>query len=178
MINKLLILLIAIAFVRCSGDNEVIELIQIEDAVVEIEELSHEPKIDVTTEIRHAYIKEFVNYNSANYLIVDYADYFEGKEAGEMERRDKAYVIIEGDTMTGITDGYYISNMNNKLRTFRLKEDAEIRVWTNLEGYELYDGLTKVSIQVFKRTVAEHNILWILTINKGVISSIEQQFQP
>ena len=178
MLNRLLIILIGIAFVGCSGGHETTDSVVEEETYAEVKETSQEPKIDVTTEVRHAYIKEFTNYNSENYLVVDYADFFEGEEAGEMEWRDKAYFVEDGETITNITDGYYISNMNNKLRTFRLREDVDIRVWTNLEGYELYNDLTKVSLQVLQETVVKYNILWVLTIEKGVVISIEEQFRP
>ncbi|HEY9083666.1 MAG TPA: hypothetical protein VIN73_10050 [Vicingaceae bacterium] len=134
-------------------------------------------KIDITTETRHAYIKEVFINNSKLYIKADYVDYFIGDEAAEAEWRDKAYMIIDGDTMTGITDGYYISNQNKKLRTFKIQEGISIElIRTDDEVYNL--DKKKVGNELQIRTYLEEENLIILHIEKGIVIGIEEQFIP
>lgn len=134
-------------------------------------------KIDITTENRHAYIKEVFINNSELFIKADYVDYFIDDEAAEAEWRDKAYMIIDGDTMTGITDGYYISNQNNKLRTFKIQEGISIElIRTDNDVYNL--DKKKVGDELQIRTYIEKESLIILHIEEGIVVGIEEQFIP
>lgn len=134
-------------------------------------------KIDMTTETRHSYIKEVFVNNSKLYIKADYVDYFTDDEAAEAEWRDKAYMIIDGDTMTGITDGYYISNQNDKLRIFKLSKDVEINIFfVARDSYE-FEEIKGASLSQFKEHL-ENNPLLILHIEEGIVVGIKEQFIP
>jgi hypothetical protein len=178
MLNRLLILLIGIVFVGCAGEHKSTEsIVEEKTPVVDVGMFFEEPKIDVTTETRYTYIKEISTYKADVYIVVDYVDYFEGDEALEMEWRDKAYLIIDGDTMTGITDGYYISNMNNKLRTFKVSQDASIDNIIDGDGPHSLKGERVLSIPQLKDYI-KHNNLLILHVKDGVVESFDEIFLP
>ena len=71
--------------------------------------------IDSITENRFAYLKGVENLKSEIFIKVDYVEYLTGQEAIDAEWRDEAYFVDGKDTVTNITNGYYISNVNPKL---------------------------------------------------------------
>jgi hypothetical protein len=134
--------------------------------------------IDTLTELRHAYVKDFfTDNNGEHYLKVDFVDFLEGEEALKAEWRDKSYYIDGEDTITNITDGYYISNQNNRLRTFILSKNVIINIfYTPKDSYE-FTEVKGASISQFTEEL-DNDPLIILNIKNGVIETIDEQFIP
>lgn len=173
MRKTLLILLIGIAFVGCSRDYEVTD----SDIVAKAKEEAGQPKIDIITEIRHAYIKKIITYDSELYISVDYADYLTGEDAMEAEKRDEAYFLDGDETLTYVLDNYYISNINDKLRTLKLKENIFIElIRTDDDVYELEEK--KIGNESQIRTYMDEEYLIVLHIDGGIVTGIEEQFFP
>lgn len=134
-------------------------------------------EIDVTTEERYAYIKEVFINNSELYVKADYVDYLTGDDAVEAEQRDETYFVEDGDTVSYVTDGYYISNQNDKLRTFRLSKDVEINIFfVERDSYEI-EEIDGASLSQLEEHL-ENNPLLILHVKEGIIVEIEEQFLP
>lgn len=134
-------------------------------------------KIDIETENRYAYIKDHFERGVVKYLKVDYVDYLTGKEATDAEWRDKAYFIDGEDTITTITDGFYISNINPKIRTFRIDENTQIEnvIYGN-EPHEMEEKKPLNSEQLDEYMNSE--TLIFLHIKEGIIESIDEQYMP
>lgn len=165
----------------CSGKSKQIEKepqkleVNISDSIQEdIVELI---EIDVTTETRHAYIKEVLTNNSELYIKADYADYLIDDEAYKAAMRDKAYFIDGEDTIVDITDGYYISNQNNKERIFKLSENAKINIFFVAKGSYEIEEIEGANLSQFEAHLG-NNPLLILNIKEGVVIGIEEQFLP
>lgn len=77
----------------------------------------------------------------------------------------------------GITDGYYISNQNNKLRTFKIQEGISIELIRTLDDVYNLDE-KKVGDEFQIRTYIEKENLIILHIEEGIVIRIEEQFIP
>lgn len=140
-------------------------------------ELESKIKIDTVTESRFAYLREIDNLDSTTIVKVDYVDYLTGKEAADAEWRDKAYFIDGEDTITNITDGYYISNINPKLRTFKLKHGISVEHIIDGDGVqEMHKPKELDSKQI--ETYIEYETLLFLHIEKGIIKRIDEIFMP
>ena len=156
-----MVILIGIAFVGCSNDTIIDEA----------------PEIDVTTETRHGYVKEVIQFEDDVYLKVDYADYLTGEEALKADRRDNGIRMLGDDTVNYVTNNYYISNINEKLRTFKLRKGIVIElVHTDIEVYALEER-KKADVKQMNIYLSEQSIN-IFEIKAGVITGVEEQFLP
>jgi hypothetical protein len=144
---------------------------------IDVVELKPKIKINIITENRFAYIKELENSNSELFVKVDYVDYLTGKEASEAEWRDEAYFIDGNDTISNITDGYYISNISPKFRTFRLKEKISVaHIIDNNGTQKLLKTKPLDSKQIL--SYIKNETLLFLYIKDGVIERIDELFLP
>lgn len=133
--------------------------------------------IDTVTENRYVYIKNHFVNNDGHFIEVDFVDYLTGREAAEAEWRDEAYYVSGEDTISNITDGYYISNVNPKLRTFRIYDDAQIENIIDDDGpHEMHENKTLDSAQ-FESYIRDETLVF-LHIHEGVILSIDERFMP
>jgi len=173
MLNRLLILLIGIAFVGC-GNSE-ISSEAIDDSNDELSKYVHN-----SLSMRHAYITEILEVEDngkVKYIKVDFVNYYTGSEAMEAEWKDKAYMILDGDTITGITDDYYISNMNNKIRTFKVSDNVLLAFNAayperpnNAEG--------KFTDVDYLNEFVDKNSLVMFFYKDDVVESIQEVFLP
>lgn len=112
-----------------------------------------------------------------NYIIVDFVNYLTGKEAYNEAMKNGAYFIDGYDTIPDITDGYYISNTNLKLRKFRVNRNAYINI---LPKYNNHKPNILTSTKFFKtiESQSEYYRLLFIKYDKGIIYSIDEQFMP
>ena len=133
--------------------------------------------IDKVTENRFAYIKEIENLNSELFIKVDYVDYLTGQEALDAEWRDKAYFIDGEDTITNITDGYYISNVNPKLRTFKLQDKISVEHIIDDNGTQEMTEPKELNLQQIEIYIKNETLLF-LHVKNGIIERIDERFMP
>jgi len=133
--------------------------------------------IDSISDNRYCYIKEVLKSNDNLFIKVDYVDYLTGKKATEAEWRDKAYFIDGTDTISNITDGYYISNINPKIRVFKIGFDAKTENIIDDNGVNKIDEIKPLN-EVQLNKYIEMNSLVFLHIKKGIVKSIDEQFMP
>ncbi len=133
--------------------------------------------IESTTENRYVYIKEVIESNSFLYIKVDYVDYLTGKEALEAEWRDEAYFVDGTDTMTNITNGFYISNINPKVRTLKIEKVAQIEYLIDDEGFQKMDQRKKLNSKQLKEYIDLKTLLFI-HIENGIVKRIDERFMP
>jgi hypothetical protein len=128
-----------------------------------------------------AYITDIYTKKGKTYVVADYIQWFEGKEA------DRIFLQKEPDSgLEGAPDGYYIVNDNPKLRTFEVKRNAEVLMQIyNRNGKA--NQLTiiwnePITFDKFTNIFAKDNLLkgypYHLTISNGKISKIVQQYIP
>lgn len=133
--------------------------------------------IDTVTENRFAYLKEIENLNSEIFIKVDYVDYLTGQEAADAEWRDKAYFVDGKDTITNITDGYYISNVNPKLRTFKLQEKMSVEHIIDDDGAQEMTEPKELNLQQIETYIKNETLLF-LHVKNGIIVRIDERFMP
>ncbi len=134
-------------------------------------------QVDSLRTHRFAYIKEFEMLNSELLLTVDYVDYLTGKAAMEAEWRDKAYFIDGTDTISKITDGYYISNINPKLRTFKVKENIAVAHVIDDDGEQKLPEPKQLDVKQIE-TYIKNETLVFLHIKHETIVRIDERFMP
>ena len=133
--------------------------------------------IDTVTENRFGYLKEIKNSNSEIFIKVDYVDYLTGQEAADAEWRDKAYFVDGEDTITNITDGYYISNVNPKLRTFKLQDKISVEHIIDDDGVQEMTVPKELNSQQIEIYI-KNEILLFLHVKNGIIERIDERFMP
>ena len=133
--------------------------------------------IDTVTENRFAYLKEIENLNSEIFIKVDYVDYLTGQEAHDAEWRDKAYFVDGKDTITNITDGYYISNANPKLRTFKLQDKMSVNHIIDDHGTHEITEPKELNFQQIESYIKNETLLF-LHVKNGIIVRIDELFLP
>lgn len=133
--------------------------------------------LDSLTENRYGYIKDFENYREETLVKVDFVDYLTGQEALDAEWRDKAYFVDGDDTITNITDGYYISNVNPVLRTFEVKKNISVLHIIDDEGPKPMLAPKPVNLKLLESYI-QHETLLFLYIKQGIIYRIDEQFVP
>jgi hypothetical protein len=128
-----------------------------------------------------AYITNIYTKNGKTYIVADYIQWFEGKDA------NRIFTQKEPDSgLDSAPDGYYIINDNPKLRTFEVKGDAQVLMQI-YERNENSDDTSmiwneNISVTKFKQLFSKEDLLhaypYHLTVVKGKISKIIQQFIP
>tara|TARA_B100000809_G_scaffold234479_1_gene251931 strand:- start:2032 stop:2571 length:540 start_codon:yes stop_codon:yes gene_type:complete len=170
----ILIILIGIAFVGCDNSESSSDVTK-DNSQDELSKYVHN-----SLSMRHAYITDIVeagDEGKVKYIKVDFVNYYTGSEAMEAEWKDKAYMILDSDTISGITDDYYISNMNDKLRTFKVSDDvliafnsAYLKRAPNSEG--------KFTDFVYLNEFVDKHSLVMFFFNEDVVESVQEVFLP
>lgn len=133
--------------------------------------------IDIVTENRFAYIKSFENLDSNLFITVDYVDYLTGQEATEAEWRDKAYYVDGEDTITNITDGYYISNIDPQLRTFQLQEKISVEHIIDDDGPQVMSKQKPLNSKQLDTYIKNETLLFIHVTN-GIVKRVDERYMP
>jgi mannitol/fructose-specific phosphotransferase system IIA component len=133
--------------------------------------------LDTVLENRFAYLKEFQMLNSEIIVKVDYVDYLTDREALDAEWRDEAYYIDGDDTITSITDGYYISNLNLKLRTFKLQDNISVKHMIYNDVLQELSESKPINEKQIEKYI-ENEVLLFLYIKNGIIIRIDERFIP
>lgn len=133
--------------------------------------------LDSLTENRFAYLKEVENLNSEIFIRVDYVDFLTGQEALDAEWRDEAYFIDKEDTISNITDGYYISNANPKLRTFKLQNRIAVEHIIDDTGAQRMNESKELDVQQIESYIKNETLLF-LYVKNGIINRIDERFMP
>lgn len=133
--------------------------------------------VDSITENKFAYIKDVQKLNSAIFIKVDYVDYLTGQEALDAEWRDEAYFIDGEDTITNITNGYYLSNVNPKIRTFKLKDKIAVEHIMYDNGAQRMNESKELNVQQIETYIEKKRLLFFY-INNGIVERIDERFMP
>ena len=136
-----------------------------------------EIQIDLLTEKHYAYIKELIREGEQLFIKVDYVDFLTGKEAIDAEWRDQAYFVEGEDTISNITDGYYISNVNPKIRTFIVGENAQAEYTIDGMGTHRMEQAKYLNLSQLEEYVNTEALL-MLHVKEGVVLRIDEQFIP
>ena len=146
---------------------------------VESKKLALRDQPEIVNEIRYCYATKIFQSNSQTMIEVDYVDYLTGKQAADAAIKNKDYYVDEdGDTLTYILDDYYISNIDNKLRTFQLADTVEIEIF-------FFDESTNNGIIEYKGNdiskLEKHllnNPLLLITVKNNYVTKIKEQWIP
>jgi hypothetical protein len=175
--NKInLLVVIAVLIISCHSKEKLAQ----EPKQARSKERKLDYKQKSTTHIeesKHCYIKEIKEKNGKTYIVADYVDFLEGKKAFKKAKAsgDLDYDISEnGDTIFYLDDGYYISNVNPKLRTLALDKDVVIELLDYSTGRST---LQKVSIPELKNKLKSQPIM-ILKIENRIVIKMTQQYVP
>ncbi len=163
----------------CSGSNSNKKL-EKEKEVLEttiVSAKANSIQIDLDSEKRYAYLTEIIKSAGNLFIKVDYVDYLTGKEAMEAEWRDKAYFVDGKDTTSMITDGYYISNINTKIRTFKIGRNAKIENIIDDDGPQKMNPPKNFDLEQLN-TYKEQKTLLFLHVTEGIIKRIDERFFP
>ena len=122
-------------------------------------------------------ISQIISTKNDTAIIVDFVKYLTGIEAHKASIKDGNYEIDNGDTITDITNDYYISNNNTKLRKFSFSSKSTIAIY----DYESDGEFKQISIKEFvKRN--EDNIdfyeLYTIKFSGGKVTELEEIFVP
>ena len=134
-------------------------------------------QIDSITEKTYGYIKKVETSNTDLYITVDAVDYLTGEEATEAEWDEKAYFIDREDTITTITDGYYISNPNKDLTTYKIAKNAKIENIIDDSGAHKMEVIKELNVDQLNAYRTSYTLLFI-TVEKGIVRQIDEQFMP
>ena len=140
----------------------------------------HSKYAHTSLSMRYAYISEIVEVSDkgkVRQIKMDFVNYYTGSEAMEAEWKDKAYMILDGDTITGITDDYYISNMNDKLRTFKVSDDVLI-AFNSAYPERLPNAEGKFTDIVYLNEFVGNHSLVMFSYKDDVVESIQEVFLP
>ena len=174
MINRLFILLIGILLFGCDNSEMGSEEIK-DNSQDELSKYVHS-----SLSMRYAYITDIIDADDegkVNYIKVDFVNYYTDYEAVEAEWRDKAYMILDGDTISGITDDYYISNMNDKLRILKVSEDVLI-AFNSAYPARIPNAKGKFTDVVYLNDFIEKHSLVMFFFKEDVVESIQEVFLP
>jgi hypothetical protein len=128
-----------------------------------------------------AYIQDLYTQNGKTCVVVDYIEWYEGKEADAIfAQKDPEFGQF------GAPSGYYIVNNNTKLRTFEIQADASVLMQiynrTGKPGEADIVWNEKLALGKFKDIFSNDKILheypYHLTITNNKIVKIVQQFIP
>jgi hypothetical protein len=133
-----------------------------------------------STNTHPAYITDIYTKKGKTYVTADYIQWFEGKEA------DRVFLQKEPDSgLDGAPDGYYIVNDNPKLRTFEVKQNAEVLMQIHRHDDSTEDDINwnePLTFTQFKSIFSKDSLLkqypYHLTLTNGKISKIVQQYIP
>lgn len=172
--NNLISILFVVAFisVNISCGN-----IETQSSTTSGDSLIHSGKIDFETENRYAYLQETFISDDELYIKVDYVDYLTGKKALEAEWRDHAYFIDGIDTVSNITNGYYISNVNPKIRTFKIDPNAKIENIIDDNGSRKMAVSKLIKIEQLNHYIKTNTLLFI-HVRDGVVQRVDERFIP
>lgn len=131
--------------------------------------------LDIVTENKFVYIKEYEYLDSKIFIKVDYVDYLTGQEAADTEWRDEAYFVDGEDTITNITDGYYISNVNSKLRTFRVQEKISVEHIIDDDGPQVISKPKPLDSKQIEAYIKNETLLF-LYITNGIVERVDERF--
>ena len=166
--KKMLSISVAILFMMSScGDSKPYQEVESQKKM----------KIDSATENRYAYIKEIIESGERLFIKVDYVDFLIGEEALEAEWRDQAYFIDGGDTISNITDGFYISNINPKTRVFMIGKNAKVENIIDSDGYKKMKTPKHLNTKQLREYI-EMNTLLFLHVKDGTVERIDERFIP
>lgn len=133
--------------------------------------------LDTLTDNRFAFIRELEILNSDLLVKVDYVDYLTGQEAVEAEWRDEAYFVDGDDTITNITDGFYISNVNQKLRAFLIQDKISVDQIIDDDGPQKIQESKPLNRSQIETYIKNETLLF-LYVKKGIIERIDERFMP
>ncbi|NHN32319.1 hypothetical protein [Paenibacillus agricola] len=130
---------------------------------------------------RSAYIQDIYVKNEKTYMVVDYIEWYEGKEADQVFAKRESEFGLDG-----APSGYYIINDNTKLRTFEIQADSAVFMQiynrTGKPGEADIVWNESIALSKFKEIFAKDAILheypYHLSIQNGKVSKIIQQFIP
>ena len=131
--------------------------------------------IDSITENRFAYLKGVENLKSEIFIKVDYVEYLTGQEAIDAEWRDEAYFVDGKDTVTNITNGYYISNVNPKIRIFKAQSDISVEHIIDDDGVQEMEQSKELDLKQIKTYIKDETLLF-LHVRNGIIVRIDERF--
>lgn len=172
MIKKIVFLLIITFLWNCIEKQK-------NEKVIEPKQNKTSKKLDKNLDIenKHCYVKK-VNHKNGNYsIIVDYIEFLTGKEAYEKAKKNKDLdfeINEKGDSTFFLYNDYYISNINPKLREFKLDSKVKIKLWNYPKNNGIYND---VSVLDFLNHLHDNPVI-ILKIKDGVISEMFEQYTP
>ena len=133
--------------------------------------------IKETSQKEYAYIKYSTTENSKTYIKVDYVNYYIGEDAEKAEWDEKAYFVDGYDTISNITNGYYISNNNTILKTLEVPKNLHIKNIIDDKGIQKINK-PKLLDSVQINTYIKSGQLLIIELKEEKIISIKEQFLP
>jgi hypothetical protein len=121
-----------------------------------------------------------IDKNGEQYSMnIDYANMLNGNEAKQQMIADKVCTTID---TCDLPNGYYIANVNPKIRTFPISPSVTIDVSTSHQSISLENVMDKQTITLDQlRTLInaeEYQVPWWITISDGFITHISQQYLP
>ncbi|MDR7000143.1 hypothetical protein [Neobacillus niacini] len=122
------------------------------------------------------YITSFKKVNGKWVGKFDYIQWFFGKAADREFLKDCKC----GNVMDGAPDGYWIRNVNPKIRTFTISKNAQFVLQTrNSYKIKWNEKVTRSQFMTFlKQRNKDHQVPFHIEINKGVITKITEQYIP
>lgn len=130
----------------------------------------------ITTAKEIGQITRIYKKAGSDYLDIDYVQWFEGEEADREAQKDG----MLGPGEEQMPNGYYVRNVNPKIRTFRISRDAKAFVSGYRFGGTESGEPHKVDLETLKQFVAQQNTgdLYWITLQDNVVVKIEQQYRP
>lgn len=133
--------------------------------------------IDTSKGTHVCLISEIINNKFDTSIIVDFVNYHTGIEAHKASIIEGNYEIDNGDTITDITNDYYITNVNSKLRKFTVSNKTNLFIY----DFETDGEFKKISLTDFLRRNND-NIdfyeLYTINFKNGKASRLEEIFVP
>ncbi|MGB1248825.1 MAG: hypothetical protein ACPG4Z_08050, partial [Chitinophagales bacterium] len=81
------------------------------------------------------------------------------------------------DTITNITNGYYISNINPKIRTFKIEQNATVANIIDDSGQHKMEKVKPLTKEQFDSYIFQKKLLF-LYIENGIIKSMDERYTP
>ena len=123
------------------------------------------------------FVKKIEYSKNGTSIIVDFVKYLIGKEAHRASIDEGNYEIDNGDTITDITNDYYISNQNSKLRRFTLNSHSQIQYYDWENDGELKSKSISQFVKKFNE-IDEIYPLFEIIYENGSIISLKEIFMP
>lgn len=173
---RILIFLSIITFISCESEQKIVSETKQKATSTINEKENIIFSIDSSEGHHICYISKIINEIDTS-ILVDFVNYLTGINAHKASIIDGNYEIDNGDTITDITNDYYISNKNNKLRKFKISSNSEIFIY----DYEMDGEFKEISITNFLNRNKE-NIdffeLYNITYKNGKTKVLEELFVP